>query len=216
MDEGRESAVQNSVKAYKAASEIAVEHLPPTHPIRLGLALNFSVFYYEILGSPERACRMAQAAFDDAVADFSTLSKESYKDTTLIMQLLRDNLMLWTNDIQGEGMKMRVDQAEIRQNLYLGISTISWRAWIPDYYRHLATLWIDALESGLPCTLSMRVCTLAPNTNTSMCSQAEINYVICIQPRLLFTCNSSVPLSDEKGLETSSGQPLEEPPTAQT
>ncbi len=102
-DEDRAEATENSVKAYKAASEIAVEHLSPTHPIRLGLALNFSVFYYEILDSPERACRLAQAAFDDAVADFATLSKESYKDTTLIMQLLRDNLMLWTSDIQGEG-----------------------------------------------------------------------------------------------------------------
>nr|KAG5700603.1 hypothetical protein BaRGS_015399 [Batillaria attramentaria] len=48
--------------------------LPPTHPIRLGLALNFSVFYYEILNSPDRACRLAKAAFDDAIAELDTLS----------------------------------------------------------------------------------------------------------------------------------------------
>jgi 14-3-3 protein epsilon len=62
------------------------------------LALNFSVFYYEILNSPDRACHIAKQAFDDAIAELDTLSEESYKDSTLIMQLLRDNLTLWTSD----------------------------------------------------------------------------------------------------------------------
>ncbi|GMH72066.1 hypothetical protein TL16_g05819 [Triparma laevis f. inornata] len=83
---------------YQAASTIASADLPPTHPIRLGLALNFSVFYYEILNSPDRACHIAKQAFDDAIAELDTLSEESYKDSTLIMQLLRDNLTLWTSD----------------------------------------------------------------------------------------------------------------------
>merc|ERR1711963_922801 len=61
----------------KAASDIAVAELPPTHPIRLGLALNFSVFYYEILNSPDRACQLAKQAFDDAIAELDTLSEES-------------------------------------------------------------------------------------------------------------------------------------------
>jgi 14-3-3 protein epsilon len=55
------------------------------------------VFYYEILNSPDRACHLAKQAFDDAVADLETLSEDSYKDSTLIMQLLRDNLTLWTD-----------------------------------------------------------------------------------------------------------------------
>merc|ERR1711910_189089 len=99
----RKEAAENSLVAYKAASDIAMTELPPTHPIRLGLALNFSVFYYEILNSPDRACRLAKAAFDDAIAELDTLSEESYKDSTLIMQLLRDNLTLWTSDMQNEG-----------------------------------------------------------------------------------------------------------------
>ena len=51
--------------------------------------------------SPDRACHLAKQAFDDAIAELDTLSEESYKDSTLIMQLLRDNLTLWTSD-QGQ------------------------------------------------------------------------------------------------------------------
>lgn len=124
--------------------DIANAELAPTHPIRLGLALNFSVFYYEILNSPDRACNLAKQvrydysrftiifhwfftmwyfekfealnwkfgcnvgwcfvvywqAFDEAIAELDTLGEDSYKDSTLIMQLLRDNLTLWTSDMQ--------------------------------------------------------------------------------------------------------------------
>ena len=100
--EDRKSASDNSLEAYQSASEIAVGNLPPTHPIRLGLALNFSVFYYEILNSPDKACQLAKQAFDDAIAELDELSEDSYKDSTLIMQLLRDNLTLWTSDLNAE------------------------------------------------------------------------------------------------------------------
>lgn len=110
----RKEAAENSLVAYKAASDTAMTELAPTHPIRLGLALNFSVFYYEILNSPDRACRLAKAAFDDAIAELDTLSEDSYKDSTLIMQLLRDNLTLWTSDMQGDGCD---DQKEEVQDL---------------------------------------------------------------------------------------------------
>ena len=98
----RKEAAEASLVAYKSASDHAETSLPPTHPIRLGLALNFSVFYYEILNSPDRACRLAKAAFDEAISELDALSEESYKDSTLIMQLLRDNLTLWTSDMQGD------------------------------------------------------------------------------------------------------------------
>ena len=98
----RKDAAENSLVAYKAASDIAQSELPPTHPILLGLALNFSVFYYEVLNSPVRACQLAKTAFDEAIAELDTLDEESYKDSTLIMQLLRDNLTLWTTDVQSE------------------------------------------------------------------------------------------------------------------
>merc|ERR1712087_786530 len=97
----RKNSSAKALDAYTFAQEFANNELPPTHPIRLGLALNFSVFYYEIMSSPDRACRLAKQAFDDAVAELDTLSEESYKDSALIMQLLRDNLTLRTSD-QGE------------------------------------------------------------------------------------------------------------------
>lgn len=97
--DSRKEASDAAHSAYKTATEIAQADLAPTHPIRLGLALNFSVFYYEILNSPDRACHLAKQAFDDAIAELDTLSEESYKDSTLIMQLLRDNLTLWTSDL---------------------------------------------------------------------------------------------------------------------
>merc|ERR1711964_868153 len=91
------NAGDSAKKAYDdamgAASDLAV-----THPIRLGLALNFSVFHYEVLNNPDEACKMARTAFEDAIAELDNVSEESYKDSTLNMQLLRDNLTLWTSD----------------------------------------------------------------------------------------------------------------------
>ncbi|XP_040900467.1 14-3-3 protein zeta-like [Toxotes jaculatrix] len=99
----KKSIILDSQDAYQKAFDISKDEMQPTHPIRLGLALNFSVFYYEIINSPEQACQLAKRAFDDAIAELDTLSEDSYKDSTLIMQLLRDNLTLWTSDNQGEG-----------------------------------------------------------------------------------------------------------------
>ena len=52
--------VEDSQKAYQDAYDISKSKMQPTHPIRLGLALNFSVFYYEILNSPDKACQLAK------------------------------------------------------------------------------------------------------------------------------------------------------------
>jgi len=83
---------------YTKAMKVAKDNLPETHPTRLGLALNFSVCYYEILKKPEKACELAKEAFDAAIEKLDTLNDASYKDSTLIMQLLRDNLTLWTSE----------------------------------------------------------------------------------------------------------------------
>merc|ERR1712070_308454 len=90
-------AAENARKAYDEAQKVAEKDLAVTHPIRLGLALNFSVFQYEVLSNPDEACKMARTAFEDAIAELDNVAEDSYKDSTLIMQLLRDNLTLWTS-----------------------------------------------------------------------------------------------------------------------
>ncbi|NP_001274309.1 14-3-3 protein gamma-like [Hydra vulgaris] len=97
VDEERKRVIFEADAAYKQASEIS-ENLISTDPIRLGLALNYSVFHYEIRNKPSEACTLAKKAFDDAIVELDSLAEDSYKDSTLIMQLLRDNLTLWTAD----------------------------------------------------------------------------------------------------------------------
>jgi len=87
-----------SATFYEQAFKLAEVHLEPTHPTRLGLALNFSVCYYEILKRPQEACELAKQAFDLAISKLDKLKDDEYKDSTLIMQLLRDNLTLWMSD----------------------------------------------------------------------------------------------------------------------
>lgn len=89
---------RKSKEAYEKATKIGEANLSATNPVRLGLALNYSVFFYEILSKPADACKQAKSAFDNAIAELDNLPEDNYKDSTLIMQLLRDNLTLWTND----------------------------------------------------------------------------------------------------------------------
>jgi len=97
-DDRKAAASEDARKAYAEATSVAEKDLAVTHPIRLGLALNYSVFQYEVLANPDEACKMARTAFEDAIAELDNVAEDSYKDSTLIMQLLRDNLTLWTSD----------------------------------------------------------------------------------------------------------------------
>lgn len=98
--EQRTELATSAQTAYDSALNIAKEHLKSTSPIRLGLALNYSVFFYEIKNDSEAACKLAKNAFDEAIADLDNLPDDSYKDSTLIMQLLRDNLTLWQSEME--------------------------------------------------------------------------------------------------------------------
>ena len=99
--DNRAKLANSALSAYQQATE-AAHHLATTHPIKLGLALNLSVYHYEIANDGREACNIAKKAFDDAIAELDNLKEDSYKDSTLIMQLLRDNLTLWTSENEND------------------------------------------------------------------------------------------------------------------
>jgi len=90
-------------EAYNKALDIAMSTLTSTHPIRLGLVLNFSVFYYEILKQTQKGLSLAKSAYEEASTEMENLDEETYKEATLITQLLKDNIALWQEDeMRGE------------------------------------------------------------------------------------------------------------------
>ena len=111
--EKRQDIVDKSQKAYETATELATS-LPATNIVRLGLALNYSVFFYEIKGMPQEASKIAQESYHQASAELKNEKFEnaSYKDITIILQLFQDNLTLWHGEHNAaieEGMEMGDD-----------------------------------------------------------------------------------------------------------
>lgn len=97
-----ETATGQAEKAYREAYEIAEKNIPISSSTRLGLALNFSVFYYEIRNQKEEACQIAKVAFEESMKILDDLERIKAKDTILIIQLLKENLILWNNEINDE------------------------------------------------------------------------------------------------------------------
>ncbi|GLB33774.1 putative 14-3-3 family protein [Lyophyllum shimeji] len=99
----RERFAELSLKAYRSAYKHAQATLHPLHPTRLGLALNFAVYYHDIKTSPERACHLAKNAFDNAVLSVDASDPgldQILRDSMAILQLLRDDLILWSGEMK--------------------------------------------------------------------------------------------------------------------
>lgn len=95
---------QNARAAYIKGLDIAKEHLPASHPLRLGIILNFSVFHHEILKQYEKACEMTKEGVQLGEEDLqhSHHHVTNKKDSEIILQLLKDNLRVWSADMDSQ------------------------------------------------------------------------------------------------------------------
>lgn len=86
------------VEALKAYAEANAIELAPCNPIKLGLALNFSVFHYEVMKNHKAACELADKALQEALDKIDDLGEEDFRDAKSIIELLKENLTLWKEE----------------------------------------------------------------------------------------------------------------------
>jgi 14-3-3 protein epsilon len=90
-------ARDGALEHYKHA-DTAGKDLPACNPIKLGLALNFSVFYYEVMQDNKQACYLAETALQDAMNKIDDVDEETFRDAKSIIELLKENLTLWKEE----------------------------------------------------------------------------------------------------------------------
>ena len=93
----KQQVAEKALKAYKSAQE-AAKGLSTINAIALGLALNFSVFYYEVMNDHEQACNIAKVTLDNANKELPQNvdeDDEQYRDAMSIINLLKENLEMW-------------------------------------------------------------------------------------------------------------------------
>ena len=85
--------------AYNAALE-ASKDIDYKNPIKLGLALNLSVFYYEVVANKEEACKLAKETLDKAKDVLGGVDEDDdeAKDAMSIVNLLQENLDMWNSE----------------------------------------------------------------------------------------------------------------------
>jgi len=90
-----EDVKNKALQAYDDANKI---ELPPCNPIKLGLALNFSVFHYEVMKNHKAACQLADEALQNALDKIDELEEDDFRDAKSIIELLKENLTLWKEE----------------------------------------------------------------------------------------------------------------------
>ena len=93
-----EEVKKGAEEQYTAAQQISDTDLGACNPIRLGLALNFSVFYYEVMKDQKKACELADSSLQAALDKIDELGEEEFRDAKSIIELLKENLSLWREE----------------------------------------------------------------------------------------------------------------------
>ena len=88
--------VQQVQAAYVQAYDAARQALGPAHPLRTGIALNYSVFFYEIVGNHESAIQIAKSAYDEGITAARTLPIDEKDDATEVLNLISSNIKNWS------------------------------------------------------------------------------------------------------------------------
>merc|ERR1712227_386072 len=97
QDEKLEEVKNGALTGYTEAKRLS-ESLNACNPIRLGLALNFSVFYYEVMSNHKEACVLCEKALADALEKIDEVDEETFRDAKSIIELLKENLSLWKEE----------------------------------------------------------------------------------------------------------------------
>ena len=98
LDTVKNGALEN----YQLAQNTS-ESLNACNPIRLGLALNFSVFHYEVMKNHKAACELADTALQQALDKIDELEEDDFRDAKSIIELLKENLTLWKEEEEDGG-----------------------------------------------------------------------------------------------------------------
>ena len=89
---------RGALEAYQKSLNLAQKGLKPYNTVRLGLALNFSVFHYEVMGDATRACEIAKSALVAALEGIDECSEEAFQEAQSIVELLKENLNIWAEE----------------------------------------------------------------------------------------------------------------------
>ena len=90
-----EGALQAYGKALDLCNRGPEWGIQAYNPVKLGLALNSAVFYFEIMGDAKAACEIARSAISGANQEMQNCPEEIYNESQSIIELLRENLNVW-------------------------------------------------------------------------------------------------------------------------
>ena len=101
-----EENLSKSDEFYKKAQNISIKNLPVNNCTRVGLALNYAIFLYEVKGEKKNAFDIAKKTFDESMKFVDDLEKPKWRDTLIIIQLLKETLIFWSSEMNDEENKL--------------------------------------------------------------------------------------------------------------